>query len=144
MAANLQRRIALRRKLHILRTLTKSKALKRSSIIMDAFLYIYKLKLQVEAIKREYHYLINHIHEVKVEKIGTGHLVIRVRCKEREELMASILEAFEEMNVNVVQASVTCSNHFFGLEAMVEVEANNNINIDAQILTQAILGVIQT
>lgn len=28
---------------------------------MDAFLYIYKLKLQVEAIKKEYQYLINNI-----------------------------------------------------------------------------------
>lgn len=31
-----------------------------SSIVMDAFLYIYKLKLKLEAIKREYLKLINY------------------------------------------------------------------------------------
>ncbi|XP_057797629.1 uncharacterized protein LOC131013528 [Salvia miltiorrhiza] len=135
-AAKTQRRMALRRKLHILRTLTKSKSVKRSSIIMDAFLYIYKLKLQVEAIKKEYQYLINHIQQVKVEKIGTGHLVVLVTCKKGEEILVSILEAFEKLNVNVVQARVSC-NHFFGMEAIVQ------DSVDAAILSHAILEVIQ-
>ncbi|KAH6765281.1 hypothetical protein C2S52_014337 [Perilla frutescens var. hirtella] len=136
MAAKMQRRMALRRKLHILRTLTKSKSVKRSSIIMDAFLYIYKLKLQVEAIKREYQYLINHIQEVKVEKLETGKLVVMVTCKRGEEMLVSILEEFERLNVNVVQARVSCK-HFFGMEAIVE------DTVDAAILSDAILKVIQ-
>ncbi|GFP97436.1 hypothetical protein PHJA_001887700, partial [Phtheirospermum japonicum] len=105
---------------------------------MDAFLYIYKLKLQVEAIKREYQYLIDHIQEVKVEKLGAGYLAVMVTCKKGEEMMVSILEAFDKLNVNVVQAKATCK-HFFGMEAIVE--AND---IDATILNQAILKVIQT
>ncbi|KAL7102762.1 hypothetical protein ACP275_08G138300 [Erythranthe tilingii] len=140
MASKLQRRMALRRKLHILKTLTKSKSVTRSSIIMDAFLYIYRLKLQVEAIKREYQSLINHIQEVKVEKIGTtGYLVVTVTCKKLgdEEMVGPIMEVFEKMNVNVVQVRVS-SQHFFGMEAIVE------DNIDAAILNQAILRVVQT
>lgn len=35
--------------------------MKKTSIIMDAMLYIYKLKLQIEAIKQEYQCLINNI-----------------------------------------------------------------------------------
>ncbi|KAL1562627.1 hypothetical protein AAHA92_05190 [Salvia divinorum] len=136
MAAKMQRRMALRRKLHILRTLTKSKSVKRSSIIMDAFLYIYKLKLQVEAIKKEYQYLINNIQQVKVEKVGTGHLRVMVTCKKGEEILVSLLEAFEKLKVNVVQARVSC-NHFFGMEAIVE------DTIDASILRDAILELIQ-
>ncbi|KAI3456124.1 hypothetical protein Pfo_012787 [Paulownia fortunei] len=136
MACKMQKRMALRRKLQILRTLTKSKSVKKSSIIMDAFLYIYKLRLQVEAIKKEYQYLINHIQEVKVEKLGTEYLLVRVTCKKGEELLVSILEAFEEMNLNVVQARVTCK-HFFGMEAIVKAD------IDAAILNDAILKVIQ-
>ncbi|PIN06683.1 hypothetical protein CDL12_20746 [Handroanthus impetiginosus] len=137
MGCKMQRRMALRRKLHILRTLTKSKSVRKSSIIMDAFLYIYKLKLQVEAIKREYQYLINHIQEVKVEKLGTGYLIVTVTCKKGEELLVSILEAFEKLNLNVVQTRVPCK-HFFGMEAIVE--ANN---IHEATLKEAILQVIQ-
>ncbi|KAL8045712.1 hypothetical protein ABFX02_08G132300 [Erythranthe guttata] len=140
MASKLQRRMALRRKLHILKTLTKSKSVTRSSIIMDAFLYIYRLKLQVEAIKREYQSLINHIQEVKVEKIGTtGYLAVTVTCKKLgdEEMVGPIMEVFEKMNVNVVQVRVS-SQHFFGMEAIVE------DNIDAAVLNQAILRVVQT
>ncbi|KAG6420578.1 hypothetical protein SASPL_117112 [Salvia splendens] len=136
MAAKTHRKMALRRKLHILRTLTKSKSVKRSSIIMDAFLYINKLKLQVEAIKKEYQYLINNIQQVKVEKVGTGHLVVMVTCKKGEEILVSILEAFEKLNVNVVQARVSC-NHFFSMEAIVQ------DTIDASILRDSILELIQ-
>ncbi|KAL8507177.1 hypothetical protein ACS0TY_017907 [Phlomoides rotata] len=136
MAARMQRKIALRRKLQILKTLTKSKSVKKSSIIMDAFLYIYKLKLQVEAIKREYQNLMNHIQEVKVEKIGAGYLMVIVTCKKGDEMLVSILEAFEKMNVNVVQARVSCK-HFFGMEAIVE------DTVDAAALSEAILKVIQ-
>ncbi|KAK6133542.1 hypothetical protein DH2020_032671 [Rehmannia glutinosa] len=137
MASKMQRRMALRKKLQILRALTKSKSVKKSSIIMDAFLYIYKLKLQVEAIKKEYQYLIDHIQEVKVEKLGTGYLLVMVTCKKGGEMLVLILEAFEKMNLNVVQARVTCK-HFFGMEAIVEA------NIDATILNEAILKVIKT
>ncbi|GFP96973.1 hypothetical protein PHJA_001841400 [Phtheirospermum japonicum] len=136
----MQRRMALRRKLQILRALTKSKSVTKSSIIMDAFLYIYKLKLQVEAIKREYQYLIDHIQVLSLHlsnKLYT-HMKNKPTQKKGEEMMVSILEAFEKLNVNVVQAKATCK-HFFGMEAIVE--AND---IDATILNQAILKVIQT
>ncbi|KAG8385408.1 hypothetical protein BUALT_Bualt03G0039900 [Buddleja alternifolia] len=72
------------------------------------------------------------LKEVKIEKLGAGYLIVRVTCKKCEEMLVSILEAFEEMNVNVVQARVTCK-HFFGMEAIVE------DNIDATILNEAIL-----
>ncbi|KAK6154789.1 hypothetical protein DH2020_009037 [Rehmannia glutinosa] len=69
--------------------------------------------------------------EVKVEKLGTGYLLVMVTCKKGGEMLVSILEAFEKMNLNVVQARVTCK-HFFGMEAIVEA------NIDATILNEAI------
>ncbi|KAK1557405.1 hypothetical protein Q3G72_024134 [Acer saccharum] len=130
-SSSLQRRIALRRKVHILRTLTNSKSVKKSSIIIDSLLYIYKLKLKLEAIKREYSnlmeikrqyiYLMEHIQvpeEVKVEKIGETFLV-KVICKKGDQnKLVSILEVFDEMGVNVVQASVSC-NYYFSMEAIV-------------------------
>ncbi|KAL7089179.1 hypothetical protein ACP275_13G172700 [Erythranthe tilingii] len=137
-----RRSVALRRKLQILRTLTKSNSVKKSSIIMDAYHYIYNLKLQVEAIKKEYQYLTNHIQEVKVEKVvGTaGYIGVRIACKKGEEMMTSILEAFEEMNLDVVQARFTC-NHLFAMEAILKPRHHH---IDAPFLNQTILNVIKT
>lgn len=71
-----------------------------------------------------------------MEKIGTGYLMVIVTCKKGEEMLVSILEVFEKMNVNVLQARVSCK-HFFGMEAIVE------DTVDAATLTEAILKVIQ-
>ncbi|KAL3643536.1 hypothetical protein CASFOL_014351 [Castilleja foliolosa] len=135
MACKMHRRIAMHKKLQVLRALTKSKSVKKRSIIMDAFRYIYKLRLQVEAIQKEYQNLVNNIQEVKVEKVGTGCLVLRIRCKKGDNLLVSILEAFEEMNINVLKARVS-SKHVFGMEAIVQTD------IDASILNQAIHKII--
>ncbi|XP_059637257.1 uncharacterized protein LOC132279323 [Cornus florida] len=138
MASRLQNRVALRRKLHILKRLTNSKSVKRSSIILDAFLYIYKLKLKVEAIKREYLRLMKHMQEVKVEKLGEGFLV-KVTSKKGEDVLVSILEAFDEMGLNVLQARVSC-NYFFGMEAIV---GPQHQGIDARDVTQALVKAIE-
>ncbi|XP_073057525.1 uncharacterized protein [Primulina eburnea] len=136
--SKMQRRMALRRKLHILRTLTNSKSAKKSGIIMDAFLYIHKLQLRVEAIKREYQYLVNHIQDVKVEKFGSGFFSVRVTCKKSEEILGSILEALEGMKMNVVQARVTCK-HFFGMEAIVEAASADT---DETVVNEAVLKAV--
>ncbi|KAL8460703.1 hypothetical protein ACS0TY_032282 [Phlomoides rotata] len=103
---------------------------------MDASLYIYKLKLQVEAIKKEYQHLIDHIQEVKVENLGRDYLVVRVRCKKGEEILVSILEAFEEMNLEIVEAKITCKV-LFGMEAIVKADIN------ADVLNHTILKLVQ-
>ncbi|CAN4116592.1 unnamed protein product [Withania somnifera] len=135
-----QSKIIMHSKLHLLRTLTNSKSVKRNSIIVDAFLYIIKLRLQLEAIQREYQQLLNHVQDVKVEKlIGTRYLV-KVTCKRGKDVLVSILEAFEDMKLSVVQARVT-SKYFFGLEAIVE--AGNEVNLDVRALTRALQMAIQ-
>lgn len=79
--------------------------------------------------------------EVKVEKVGAGFIAVRVRCKKVEGLAVSILEAFEEMDVKVMQARLTCNcKHLFGMEAILKADHH----IDASILNQAILNLIQT
>ncbi|KAL0442619.1 UNVERIFIED_CONTAM: hypothetical protein Slati_1984600 [Sesamum latifolium] len=109
---------------------------------MDASLYLYKLRLQVEAIQKYYHYLINHIQEVKVDKVaGTEYILVKVRCKKSEELLVSILEAFEEMNVNVVEAKLGNCDNLFRVEAILH---PHHHDIDATILHQALLSLIQT
>ncbi|XP_060189115.1 uncharacterized protein LOC132618079 isoform X2 [Lycium barbarum] len=130
-----QRKMADRSKLHQLRTLTNSKSVKKSSIILDAFLYIIKLRLQLEAIQREYHNFLNHVQEVKVEKLIGTRFLVKVTCKKEKDVLVSILEAFEEMKLSVAQARVT-RKYFFGMEAIVEAE--NETNLDVKALTKAL------
>ncbi|KAK6793257.1 hypothetical protein RDI58_006710 [Solanum bulbocastanum] len=130
-----QTKMAMRSKLHLLRTLINSKSVKKNYIILDAFIYIMKLRLQLEAIQREYQQLLNHVQEVKVEKfIGTRFLV-KVTCKKGKDVLVSILEVFEDMKLIVVQARVT-SRYFFGMEAIVEAE--NEATLDVRALTRAL------
>ncbi|KAI5659788.1 hypothetical protein M9H77_28581 [Catharanthus roseus] len=143
--SKIQRRKALHRKLQILKNLTNSKSAKKSCIIKDAFLYICNLKLQLEAITRQHHYLINNSQEVKVEKVGEKYLVIRVSCckKKRQDLLVSILDAIEKLNLNVIQVRVE-ANYLFGLEAIVDANINGTDDqvVDVKDVNEAILNAI--
>ncbi|KAK3010462.1 hypothetical protein RJ639_011070 [Escallonia herrerae] len=139
MASRRKKGMALRRKLDVLRKLTNSKSVNMTSVIMDAFLYICKLKLQIEAIRKEYLHLLNNIQEVKVEKLGKG-FQVRVACKKGQDLLVSILEAFEGMGLDVLHAKVSC-NYFFGMVAIVE--AHQDQAIDVRDVTQAVVKAIQ-
>ncbi|KAM3393958.1 hypothetical protein P3S68_002959 [Capsicum galapagoense] len=130
-----QSKMAMSSKLHLLRKLTNSKSVKKNSIIFDAFLYIIKLRLQLQAIQREYQQLLNHVQEVKVEKLIGTRFLVKVTCKKGKDVLVSILEAFEDMKLSVIQARVT-SKYFFGMEAIVEVE--NEVNLDVKVLTKAL------
>lgn len=76
--------------------------------------------------------------EVKVEKSGTKFLV-RVTCKKGKDLLVSIMEAFEKLNLNIFQATATCK-HFFFMEAIVEDE--NHI-VQVKDVTEAVIMAIQ-
>ncbi|XP_041024153.1 uncharacterized protein LOC121264880 [Juglans microcarpa x Juglans regia] len=115
MASMLQKRMTLRRKIHILRAHSSSKS----------------LKLKLEAIKREYSAMIRQYlklmkrmqvpnKDVEVHKVGQGFLV-RVNCEKGTDKLVTILEAFDEMGLNVQQAKVSCSN-CFALEAIAVAE----------------------
>ncbi|BFG27966.1 hypothetical protein CerSpe_142400 [Prunus speciosa] len=146
MVSGLQKRAPLRRKLQNLSSLTKMKSVKRSSIFMEALLQIYMLKLKLEAVQREYLHLmalkteylnrIKHSQEVKVEKIEEGFLV-RVKCENAGDTLVSVLEAFEEMGLTVLQARIS-SNNYFSMEAIAVAEKQNQDQLDVRDITQAI------
>ncbi|VVA35295.1 PREDICTED: mRNAion [Prunus dulcis] len=149
MVSGLQKREPLRRKLQNLSSLTKMKSVKRSSIFMEALLQIYMLKLKLEAVQREYLHLmalkteclnlINHSQvpkEVKIEKIEEGFLV-RVKCENAGDTLVSVLEAFEEMGLTVLQARIS-SNNYFSMEAIAVAENQNQDRVDVRDITQAI------
>lgn len=61
---------------------------------------------------------------------------MRVTSKKGEELLVPILEAFEDMNLNVVQARVDCQKSL-GMEAIIQTTT------DATVLGEAILKVLK-
>ncbi|XP_057420701.1 uncharacterized protein LOC130714772 [Lotus japonicus] len=152
MACKVQKRVSLRRKLHILRVLINSNHASRTSTAKSTLLQIYKLKFALETIKREYENLLatrrectsrlNHVKEnkdVKVEKISDGTFVVRITCEEKgSDKLVAILEAFEEMSMNVEQARVSCENGF-SLEAIAVAEDKT---IEVRDVTEALLKAI--
>ncbi|KAI5570882.1 hypothetical protein POPTR_011G070000v4 [Populus trichocarpa] len=151
MVVRLQRRTAMHNMRPYLRTLTRSKSVKRKYVIMDALLCIYKLKLKLEAIKtelanliavkREYLSLMKELQlpkEVEVEK-GEKGFIVRVTCEKGGDKLVSILEVFEEMGLTVSHARVSC-NLYLSMEAIVVAEEERALHAKsiAQAVTKAI------
>ncbi|KAG2687921.1 hypothetical protein I3843_09G072100 [Carya illinoinensis] len=118
MASMLQKRMTLRRKIHILRAHSSSKSLK---LKLEAIKREYS---RLMAIKRQYLKLMKRMQvpnkDVEVHKVGQGFLV-RVNCEKGTDRLVTILEAFDEMGLNVQQAKVSCSN-CFAMEAIAVAE----------------------
>ncbi|KAK8642040.1 hypothetical protein V6N13_011402 [Hibiscus sabdariffa] len=94
------------------------------------------------AIRNQYFTLLKHIQipkEVKVEKVGEE-FVVKVNCNKGGGKLISILEVFEELGLNVLQAKVSCS-HFFAMEAIAV--ARDQQTTDIKEVTQAILKAIE-
>ncbi|KAF3971735.1 hypothetical protein ACB098_05G107700 [Castanea mollissima] len=149
MASKLQKRIAMRRKIHILRAQAKSsKSVKRSFINTAALLHIYKLILKLEAIKREYlnlmatkrEYLklMKNMQDVEVQKLREGFLV-KVNCEKGEDRLVRILEALDEMGLNVQQARVSCNKRF----EMEAIAVAQDQALDVKEVTEALLGALK-
>ncbi|KAE8689461.1 hypothetical protein F3Y22_tig00110937pilonHSYRG00064 [Hibiscus syriacus] len=152
MANKLQRRAAFHRKLQLMRTLTNSKSVKGNSSILNVLLHFHKVRVKLEeiqrdyrnliAIRNEYFTLLNQLQipkEVKVEKNGKE-FVVKVGCNKGGDTLVSIVEAFEELGLNVVQARVCC-NHFFSMEAIVVDQHQETTEIKD--ITQAVLKAIE-
>ncbi|CAJ1938687.1 unnamed protein product [Sphenostylis stenocarpa] len=146
-----RKRIPLRRKLHILRVLTNSNSVKRTSIAKSTILRLYKLKLALETVKRHYENLLatrrehinllNYVKEkkdVKIEKVRAGTFMVKVTCEKGGNKLVAILEAFDEMCLNVEQAKVSCENGF-SLEAIALAEDQT---LDVRDVSEALLKAI--
>ncbi|MFQ6661053.1 hypothetical protein Gotur_029346 [Gossypium turneri] len=78
--------------------------------------------------------------EVKVEKINGEQFVVRVACNKGGDKLVSILEVFDELGLNVVQARVSC-RHFFSMEAIIGVGQDQKTS-DMKDITDAVLKAI--
>ncbi|KAJ6798759.1 uncharacterized protein M6B38_187940 [Iris pallida] len=141
------KRTVLHEKLQLLRSVTNSHAVNKTSIILDASKYIEELKQKVERLNEEIECERNMIAEtilpmVSVETLEKGFLINVYSQKSFPGLLVSILEVFEEFGLTVLEARASCTDTFrLELEA---VEGENQIeSINAQVVKQAVLQAIK-
>ncbi|KAL4606419.1 hypothetical protein ACB092_09G101300 [Castanea dentata] len=145
MASREHKRAALNEKLQQLRAATNSNALNKASIIVDASKYINELKQKVERLNQDIgtsqsSKAQNSLPAVTVETLERGFLINVFSEKNCPGLLVSILEAFEELGLEVLDARVSCSD-IFQLQA---VGGENRDSLDAQVVKQAVLEAIKS
>ncbi|XP_021769289.1 uncharacterized protein LOC110733533 [Chenopodium quinoa] len=144
-----KRAAALHEKLQLLRSITNSHAESDTAIVVDASKYIEDLKQKVDRLNQD---IVNNAQSstiqdsqptVTVETLEKGFLINVYSEKNCSGLLVSVLQAFEELNLTVVEARASCTENF-QLEAVsVEGDANGGKIVDAQVVRRAVLKAIR-
>ncbi|KAK9279933.1 hypothetical protein L1049_013617 [Liquidambar formosana] len=149
MVSREHKRAAMYKKLKLLRSITKSHAQSTTSIILDASKYIDELKENVERLDQDVATGRNSPDhnpmpvQVRVQAQEKGFLVDVLSEKSCPGLLVFILEAFEALGLDVLQARVSCSDSFH-LEAVGSIEKQGQAeHIDNQVVKQAVLQAIK-
>ncbi|KAF3447992.1 hypothetical protein FNV43_RR08700 [Rhamnella rubrinervis] len=143
MSSRGQKRAALYERLQRLRAVTNSSAMNKASIIVDASKYIQELKQKVEILNEEIGTSQNQLPaQVTVKTLEKGFLINVFSDTNCPGLLVSILEAFEELGLDVLDARVSCSDTF-QLEAVGGENQGHADSIDAQVVKQAVLQAIK-
>ncbi|XP_071725047.1 transcription factor bHLH61-like [Rutidosis leptorrhynchoides] len=135
---------ALREKLQLLRSITNSHAVNDTSIIADASNYIKELKQRLEILNQDIYEAAGQtsLPVVNVETLPKGFLINVFSDKNCQRLLVSILEAFEELGLEVLEATASCINSFRFQAVGGENEVQSE-NIDAEVVKQAVLRTIK-
>ncbi|CAB4312391.1 unnamed protein product [Prunus armeniaca] len=150
MVSKVQKRASVSKKLQSLRSISNSHAHSKTSIILDASKYIQDLKRKLEQMNQEIIAAArsssaaqNPFPQLKVEPREGGFLIKMFAERSCSGLLVFILEAFEELGLDVHQARVSCSNNFL-LEAVGTINDNQSADQkDAQAVKEAVLQAIQ-
>uniref|UniRef100_A0A803RC80 Plant bHLH transcription factor ACT-like domain-containing protein n=1 Tax=Cannabis sativa TaxID=3483 RepID=A0A803RC80_CANSA len=113
----------LHEKLQLLRSITNSHALNKTSIIVDASKYIEDLKEKVQRLNQDMennaqitsssdHDDFNALPVVSVKTLDKGFMINVLSEKSCPGLLVAVLEAFEDMGLNVLEARVSCADSF--------------------------------
>ncbi|XVE67779.1 hypothetical protein DITRI_Ditri09bG0015500 [Diplodiscus trichospermus] len=148
MVSREHKRAALQEKLQLLRSITNSHAMNKTSIIVDASKYIEELKQKVERLNQDISAAQTSNDQnplpmqVTVETLDKGFLINVFSEKSCPGLLVSVLEAFEELGLNVLEARVSCTDSF-RLQAIGGENEEQSESIDAQVVKQAVLQAIK-
>ncbi|KAJ3682883.1 hypothetical protein LUZ60_013110 [Juncus effusus] len=145
MVSREQKKAGLHEKLQLLRSITHSHAVNKTSIVIDASRYIQELKQKVVRLNQEIACMQNTtksvtpLPTVTVESIGDGFLINVFSVKNMPGLLVSVLEAFEELGLNVLQARASCADSFY-----LETVGGENLVFDAHVVKQAVIQAIKS
>ncbi|KAH9673274.1 hypothetical protein KPL70_018045 [Citrus sinensis] len=151
MSSREQNKAALYEKLMLLRDVTNSTSMNKTSIVVDASKYIEELKQQVETLNQEIgtseaSTVENSLPVVTVETLEKGFLINVYLEKNCSGLLVSVLEAFEDLGLEVLDARVSCSDRFqleaVGGDFLQHIEGHAD-GIDAQVVKEAVLQAIK-
>ncbi|ANM62590.1 transcription factor SCREAM-like protein [Arabidopsis thaliana] len=124
MVSREQKRGSLQEKFQLLRSITNSHAENDTSIIMDASKYIQKLKQKVERFNQDPTAEQSSSEPtdpktpmVTVETLDKGFMINVFSGKNQPGMLVSVLEAFEDIGLNVLEARASCTDSF-SLHAM--------------------------
>ncbi|CAD5180094.1 transcription factor SCREAM2-like [Musa acuminata AAA Group] len=137
-------RAALHEKLQVLRSLTNSHALRKSSIILDASKYIKELKQKIQRLNQEIESAHSTVHDnplpsVTVETLKKGFLINVFSEKSCPGLLVAVLEAIESLGLSVVEAKASCTNAF-----LLELFGREGESVDAQVVKAAVLHAVES
>lgn len=135
-------------KLRMLRSITNSHAHSKTSIILDATKYLEELKQRIEKVNQHVALAQNSTFQksypvqLRVEAEEKGFLIKVLGEGCCPGLLVFILEAFEELGIDVLQARVSCSDCFH-LEALLGVkddQGSKRIDVEQvqEVVSQAI------
>ncbi|KAK2361291.1 hypothetical protein P8452_65056 [Trifolium repens] len=140
--------MALQNKYQQLRDVTRSSAMNKASIIVDASKYIQDLKQKVEGLNSELGSIVesstlqmDEQPKVSVKTLEKGFLINVLIEKNRPGMLVKILEAFEDLGLDVLDARVSCEDTF-QLEA-VGGDSHKDDSINEQVVKQAVLQAIK-
>lgn len=142
------KRANLHEKLQLLRSITNSHAMNTTSIIVDASNYIEELKQKVERLKEDISSARSSSDEssswpkISVKTLEKGVLVNVYSGKSCPGLLVSVLEAFENLGLNVLEARVSCADSFH-LQAVGGESEDTEEIIDAQVVKRAVSDAIR-
>ncbi|EOA28049.1 hypothetical protein CARUB_v10024226mg [Capsella rubella] len=149
MVSREQKRASLQEKFQLLRSVTNSHAENDTSIIMDASKYIQKLKQKVERFNEDPTAEQSSSEPtdpttpmVTVETLEKGFMINIFSGKNQPGMLVSVLEAFEDIGLNLLEARVSCTDSF-SLHAM-GLENEEGENMDAEAVKQAVTDAMRS
>ncbi|XP_066162608.1 transcription factor bHLH61 isoform X2 [Oryza sativa Japonica Group] len=147
---------ALEEKLELLRSVTKSSAANETSILVDASKYIKELK---DKVSQEPEQLGSTSSSMPMPRVSVSSVELEKKRgfrinvsmeKSQPELLTSVLEAFEELGLDVLDADVSCADdtafrfEAFGSSQLLYLQSEAaERSVDEQMVRHAVLQAIK-
>ncbi|CAI8596923.1 unnamed protein product [Vicia faba] len=149
MVSKVHKRTAMYRNLQLLRSITYSTSQRKTSVILEATQYIRDLKRKLEELNllavATAQKIVDYdpMPKLKVEAKDEGFVIKVLSERSCKGLLVFILESFEKLGLEVLQARVSCVDNFC-LEAVGNKESNEDTRpLNAQLIEQVVSKAIR-